>query len=152
MKAWEKERKKLGMQWNLLSVVRLLKSRAVLISILFPIHSLTGPHLKETKTTNYCANNVICGGPSFHAWFVFVFGASAFLCPASRSSRCLPGFLAPAAPAVVSSRLIYIILHPIWMRPAGRRVETWARFERSRISRDHWSLRLPHPRFHVWSS
>ena len=100
------------------------KSRGVLISFFISNPFITGPHLMETKTTNYCANNVSCGGPSFHAWFVFVFGASMFLCAAFHSSRRLPGFLAQAAPAVESSWLIYIILHPIWMRPAERRVET----------------------------
>lgn len=99
---------------------------SVLISILFSNLFINRPHWMETKPTNYWANNVSCGGLPFDAWFVFVFGPPcSFVLPPVPVSACLASWPRLLPLAVVSSRLIYIILHPIWMRPSERRVETY---------------------------
>ena len=67
----KKKKKKKKRTWDpmesLISGLPRKKSRGVLISFFISNPFITRPHLMETKTTNYCANNVSCGGPSFHA-------------------------------------------------------------------------------------
>lgn len=128
MKAFKNvnKKKKLGVQSSLLSAVCLHQQRCpyfYFISNLF----IKRPYLLETKTTNYCANNVGCGGHPFHAWFIFVWTPPwSFVLPPVPVSACLaswPWLL----PTVFSSCLIYMILHRIWMTTAERRGETWSR-------------------------
>ena len=125
-------------------------SRRLFISILFPIRSLKGPIWDKN-------NQLLCQIMSAVVASSFPPDLSLSSCLhvalSSRPSRCLLGFVAPAAPTVFLSPLIYI--PSWWMGPAETRGETLdtqcaaaSRLYMCRVKQDHTSsyrFLLSHP-------